>query len=479
MPPSPRAAGAGTQNRAYALDALRGYAILTMVLSGLVPYGVLPAWMYHAQNPPPTHATDILLPGMTWVDLVFPFFLFAMGAAFPLAMRRRLDAGMTRLDAAASILKRGVLLGAFAIYHQHLIPWVIKNPPTAGTWAISLLGFGLLFPMMARLPDSWGKTRLWAVRIAGWGGAVVLLALLRYPDGSGFSIHRSNIILVVLTNMAVFGALLWLLTEKTPTARLLILLVLMALRPASHTQGWVRWIGDLTPIPWMVQARFLKYLFIVIPGTMVGDLLVEWMRSGNADMGRTRRWSGPRMAALLAVATAFIIVNVVGLQARWVNATVVTSAALFAVGALLVRQPGNSTESLFRTLFFWGGYWLLIGLVVEPFEGGIKKSNTTLSYFFVTTGLAIYALIAFSVITDAFGKPRWVSLLVQNGQNPMIAYVGAGNLVQPLLGLVGLDLVLQDLTPTAWLGFLRAVFLTLLVALAVRYFTIKKIYWRT
>ena len=35
--------------RASSLDALRGYAILTMVLSGSVAWGVLPGWMYHAQ----------------------------------------------------------------------------------------------------------------------------------------------------------------------------------------------------------------------------------------------------------------------------------------------------------------------------------------------------------------------------------------------------------------------------------------------
>ena len=31
--------------RAYSIDALRGYAILTMVLSATIVYGILPAWM--------------------------------------------------------------------------------------------------------------------------------------------------------------------------------------------------------------------------------------------------------------------------------------------------------------------------------------------------------------------------------------------------------------------------------------------------
>ena len=42
--------------RADALDALRGFAIITMILSGSIPFGgpaALPGWMYHAQLPPP------------------------------------------------------------------------------------------------------------------------------------------------------------------------------------------------------------------------------------------------------------------------------------------------------------------------------------------------------------------------------------------------------------------------------------------
>ena len=72
--------------RAYALDALRGYAILTMVLSATIAGSILPAWMYHAQTPPPDHVFDPNIAGLTWVDLVFPFFLFAMGAALPFSI---------------------------------------------------------------------------------------------------------------------------------------------------------------------------------------------------------------------------------------------------------------------------------------------------------------------------------------------------------------------------------------------------------
>ena len=55
--------------RAYSLDALRGYAILTMILSATIAFGILPGWMYHAQVPPPDHHFDPTVYGITWVDL--------------------------------------------------------------------------------------------------------------------------------------------------------------------------------------------------------------------------------------------------------------------------------------------------------------------------------------------------------------------------------------------------------------------------
>src|SRR5438270_12310689 len=79
--------------RATAVDALRGLAILGMVLVAVEPLHVLPAWMYHAQEPPPDHQMDLTRAGLTWPDLVFPLFIFTLGVAIPLAWTRRLERG--------------------------------------------------------------------------------------------------------------------------------------------------------------------------------------------------------------------------------------------------------------------------------------------------------------------------------------------------------------------------------------------------
>ena len=104
-------------NRAYALDALRGYAIITMVLSATIVTQVLPGWMSHAQTPPPDHIFNPSLPGITWVDLVFPFFLFAMGAAFPFSIGKRAEKGDSKLKLVAFLS----VCAEFSAGHQSLV----------------------------------------------------------------------------------------------------------------------------------------------------------------------------------------------------------------------------------------------------------------------------------------------------------------------------------------------------------------------
>ena len=476
------------RRRAYGLDALRGLAILGMILSGQLPFGekALPAWMYHAQVPPPDHKWMATLAGITWVDLVFPFFLFALGVAIPLALGRRLEQGASKIKAGWFILERGILLGFFALYVQAIRPYVISDHPSVQTWLVALLGFGLLFPVLMRLPEAWSAAWRWGVRAAGWTGAVVLLAFLRYPEGKGFSLERSDIIIVVLANMAVFGSLVWWLTRTNLRLRLGVLGVLVAIRLSNMPhpiEGWVSDIWRWSPLPWMYRLYYLQYLFIVLPGTIAGDLLGEWMRREEEDgvpvPSGLKAWSPLRFLAIGLLMLCLTVVLVAGLNARWLVATTLTTFALCAIGWWLMSQPANATERLFHRLFNWAIYWLVLGLFFEPYEGGIKKDRATMSYYFVTTGCAICVLIGFSILVEVFRRKRWVQLLIENGENPMIAYAGINNLVIPVLGLTTMNQLLSSLASSPWLGFVRGAIVTLLLALSVSFCTKRKIFWRT
>lgn len=463
--------------RALALDALRGAAILLMVLSGRIPFGVLPDWMYHAQVPPPLHTFNPNLPGITWVDLVFPFFLFSMGAAIPLALRRRIEQEAPTLNLVFSLIGRWLLLAAFAIYSQHIRPWSMSANPDWYVWSFCLVGFLLLFPMYARLPDSWSAAKRWTVRAIGWGGAACLMTFIRFADGSGFSLAKSDIIILVLSNVALVGGVIWLITRENIPLRLGILALFLALRLGYVEDGWVKWIWNSSPAPWLFQVRFLQYLFLVIPGTIIGDLLVKWMNVSERTLARGWKSSCTVLLAVVMIATNIVVV--VGLKWRLVVETMLASLVLCAIAWHIIKKAHSETENSVRTIFQWGVCLLMLGFAFEPFEGGIKKDHATMSYYFVTGGLAIMILIAFIMMIDFLGKQRWCSLLITSGQNPLVAYAGVNSLVPPVLGLLGLDTIINTLSPTPWLGVLRGALMTYLVALAASYTAKKKIFLKT
>lgn len=473
-------------NRALALDALRGLAILAMLLSGQLPFdaNALPSWMYHAQEPPPAFEWIGTLPGISWVDLVFPFFLFSMGAAFPLALSRRMDQGAAPWKLSAFVLERGFLLGFFALFVAAIRPYTMSNHPTTATWFLALLGFLIFFPILTRLPGEWPRFVKLSVRAAGWLAAVSFCLFVTYPDGSGFELKRSDIIIVVLTNMAVFGSIVWMLTRQNLVLRLGVLGLVFAIRMSNMPQataGWVHDLWEFSPLPWIYQLYYLQYLCIVIPGTIAGDLILQWTRlpARSPEPAAAKSWSTVHNVVIALLMFAMVIVLLVGLKARWLVAATVTAFALCALGWKLLSRPLNELERLHKSLFQWAIYWLVLGLFFEPYEGGIKKDHPTLSYYFITSGLAICVYIGFSILIEVFRQRRAVQLLIDNGQNPMIAYAGINNFITPLLALTGGAELLSNFASTPWRGFWKGVIVTLLMALTVSFLTRRKVFWRT
>lgn len=470
------------KKRALALDALRGFAILTMILSGVVPWSSLPGWMYHAQTPPPTRVFNPNIPGITWVDLVFPFFLFSMGAAIPIAISNRLKRGENYLKILFYIFERGFLLVVFAIFRQHVVTLSIRENPTILTHIEALLAFVILFGMYMRFPDGWNKNLKVVLRLSGWVGMIILLYVVRMPDGSGFKINRSDIIIMVLANMAVFGSLIWLISQKSILLRLTFFGIYLAIRLSSAAEGdsWVKWIYNFPSNNYGIYSMgFLKYLFIIIPGSIIGDTLLNWINNSGKTNEKDTNWSKKRLWGISVLMILFIIVELIGLYARLIWQTTFISFIMCLLGWYLMSKPTTETEKFLKNIYMWGVYWLVLGLFFEPFEGGIKKDPSTMSYYFVTTGLAIFLMIAFTIIIDIFNIKRGLNFLIENGQNPMIAYVGYSNCICPLLMLTMLNSVIEPILSTPWLGFVYAVIKTSLLAVLVSFFTKRKIFWRT
>ena len=464
-------------NRALSLDALRGYAILTMVLSATIVYGILPGWMYHAQVPPPDHAFNPNLPGLTWVDMVFPSFLFAMGAALPFSVGKRLRKGASKLKLALNALWRGVKLTFFAILIQHFYPYM-----TGGDLHSQLLAifcFALLFPMYMRLPwemPQWVRT---AVQLGAMVIGATVMLCMSYPIDYDLNLHlhTSNIIILILANVSVFATLLFIFTFHSRTLRLAVLAILFGIILAADEDAgsWAAWLMHATPADWLYVPAYQTYLFIVIPGSFAGEILLahtEKMQSVPDGTPRTKAW------AMVAITLAIVVVNLVCLYCRWLNLNLALNVALLIAGYAVIRR-GEGYCALWRELFIVGALMMLLGLAFEPFEGGIKKDPVTFGYLFTTGGMSFMTLILLSVVCDYFKCHRSTAFLVMSGQNPMVAYVACDLLIYPILGLCGLMQHLGLFATSPWLGFLQGVLLTSLAVVVTMFFTRIKWVWRT
>ena len=516
-----------------------------MCLSGLVPEG-LGNWMYHGyyprflldaegvwravSNPHLFRGTD--WPSFTWVDWVFPMFLFAMGAAFPLALGRKLEKGVSIRRIVLGVVGRGLTLIGFAIYVRQITPSFIEYPVSTATWWLGLLGFVILFPVFTRLPRSWGHRRVLAVRLVGVAMAVGLVVYLNHADGEAFAFSHNDIIILLLAHMAMAGSLIWLISRRCVWARLLPLAVVyLAHHKAMH--GGLTWMNPVvnlperlldlrwlnSHLPWEISAGLLdlsvlydftwyKFLFVVVPGTIIGDLLNRYMQSERANHSNAP-WSNSRLYGIASAMLCIILVVLVGLQCHGlVLIEIGTSLAIVTpwatwLGVLpvllavvwLVRGAQAPMDRLIRSLVLWGVLWLVLGLCAEPYEGGITKGPpVTLSYYFVSLGLSIMLLAALTIWIDALGRRKSLALLVLNGQNPMLAYAGIRNLLAPLVMLPLLapitgalpwlgsnsfnGLAVGLLNGSPWTLFIWSVVQTLLLAVFISVFTRTRIIWR-
>ena len=465
--------------RVAAIDLLRALAIIGMVASGQMFWNTeLPAYMFHAQVPPPTFVFNPDVAGITWVDLVFPFFLFSMGAAMPLALRRREQKGDGLKQVAGSALHRFVWLASFAIILGNtrmgllsaVKPWM-ASLATLCIWA-------LFFAMFVRVPNLDRRKNA----ILNWCGFALLVgATLLYKPlfGVEVSLFKSDIIIMILASMALFGTLLWWVTRDKMLMRVAIIGGVALLKMASSVDGsWCQWLWQQTPAVWLFRFEFLKYLCIVLSGTIAGDVIYRELQSESIAQRANDRRSGVLTVGLVVLMLALVVMNVWGLFVREVGMTVIVSIALCVLAGAVLQRLTIPQRQLLKSLFALGVVLLIIGLIAEPMEGGIKKDHATVSYFFVTGGLASMVLVAALALEMRFDIR--LRALEACGANPMFAYTASGYLLTPILTLTSLSVVVDRIANLGpWWAFGRGVLFVLLVIAVTYPLTRKNYYWKS
>lgn len=468
-----------TKMRAESLDALRGLTIAMMVLCGAIVMWVLPAWMSHCQEPPPTGAFDPSIYGITWVDLVFPFFLFSMGAAFPFSLGSKIDRGDPVISIVWSIIVRAAKLTFFAIFLQHVYPWASSCPDPTIKCLIALAAFLMLIMMFTRFPSLRNNWAGLGIQVAGFAGGTALMIWSNSYSGHKFNLFESNIIILVLANMALFGMLLYLATARSPKTRLAVMALLAGffLSAVFGEGGWQADVMNWSPLPWFFRMGYLRYLFIVVPGIFAGEYLRQWIRSAEHETRRDGH-SGA-VATTLILCVAIIVINLWGLFTRNLVANLLISSVVMALISAAARMTGL-WRPLLQKLTDAGAFLLLLGLMIEAFQGGIRKDDPTYSYYFATSGMAFYCLTALYIICDIYNLKRLTAPLTMAGKNPMIAYVATSLLIMPVLDLAGIgDKYIGFWASDPWLGLARGIILTILATAVAMFFTKIKWFWRT
>jgi heparan-alpha-glucosaminide N-acetyltransferase len=173
---APPAASTATR-RIQSLDIFRGITFAVMIFVNALPErDGLPWWTHHA------HAME---DRMTYVDMVFPFFLFIIGVAMPIAITSRLRKNPSQIALWTHILLRSVsllvlgLILANAEYASRAL-----MPIGESLWAVLALFSCCLYlnvyPKSARFPH-------YATILRGIGliGVVIMLAIFRRETPAG------------------------------------------------------------------------------------------------------------------------------------------------------------------------------------------------------------------------------------------------------------------------------------------------------
>lgn len=477
----------GEQYRSTALDSLRGLSIFMMTLSGTITFGILPSWMYHAQSPPPDHKFSPEIYGITWVDLVFPIFIFAMGAAFAFSLGKRVESGESFAVLLKKIIFRTILLTFFAIFIQHMYPWSLESPEGLLALTTPVCAFILMYGMFSDFKFLKNKAIRHTIRVVSFIAGGAMLYFSEYSGEREFSLNYSNIIILVLANMALFGSLIYIFTVKNQIARVAVLPLLMALILGStNPESWNKALFDLSPVPWFFKFNYLKYLFILIPGTIAGDYLKEYMsligRDGLCDCESSSKAVNPKLIQKIAVCTtslSIVVINLCFLHSRLLLINLGLSSLLLLILNITALKGSHSSIHFWRKMITAATFLLILGLFFEAFEGGIRKDYSTFSYYFVTTALSFLMLLVFIVLSDISSFNFITHPLTMVGRNPMVAYVASSMVIIPLLKLSQLYPLLDQIGRSVPGGMLKGLIITSM-AMCLAFLSSKfKIFWRT
>lgn len=391
-----------SQERLVSLDVFRGMTIAGMVLvnnpgTWSAIYGPLKHAEWH---------------GITPTDYVFPFFLFIVGVAIPIALGKRIAAGITR-DVYYKIFTRSLLIFALGLvmsaipffnFAETSIPYAIK--------ILVVLGYSaaLFFYL-------WDRTKV-ALIVAGVTAGIV----------TGFWLAGYVVVPYNISTMRIPGVL-----QRIAVCYLIASLIYL------HTS----WRQQAVIGAVLLIGYWVLMTVIPVPGcdiTTIDDKacnLAAWLDRTiltEAHIWRSGKVFDPE--GILSTIPA-VVTTLTGVLTRtWLTRKSATGEA---------REKVETAAGM----FFAGTIALAVGWtwsLVFP----LNKSLWTSSYVVYTTGLALLTLAACYWLIDIKQMKWWTKPFVIFGVNALALFVFSGIFAR-LLGMVRIVGAEKEITLQQWI----------------------------
>jgi predicted acyltransferase len=413
------------QGRLVSLDVFRGMTIAGMVLvnnpgTWSAIYGPLRHAEWH---------------GITPTDYIFPFFLFIVGVAIPIALGKRIREGLTRdvylkiLARSVAIFASGLAISAVPLFiiNRTEIPWPFKWLAT-----LSIIA-ALFFLYLRRFRVAFGLLGVW--------GLIVF----------GFHFAGWEVVAYDVNTMRIPGVL-----QRIAVCYLVVSLLYL------HT-NWKQQAGigvGLLLLYWFLMTR------IAVPGCEIATVddkacnLAAYLDRTILTMDHM--WRGSRVfdpEGILSTLPAIVTTLSGVLTGTWLlrkngGASVgdvgAGSAPPSVQSSIPAPPPVSPTSPTHKAvgLFFAGTVLLALGWWWSQIFP-LNKSLWTSSYVVYTSGLALLTLGCCYYLIDVLGYKWWTKPFVIFGVNALALFVFSGMMAR-MLGIIrvtgpeGQDIALQQ-----------------------------------
>ena len=382
------------RGRIESIDVFRGLTIFVMIfVNDLASVKGIPAWMEHM----PANAD-----GMTFVDVVFPAFLFIVGMAIPFALNKRISKG----DKLPQLFKH-----------------ILSRTASLLILGIMMVNIGGLNSSVVGMSHSLWMLLLFIGAIMAWN---------LYPQAEG----KRKVVYNILQYLGV---------------ALLIYLAVIYRRGEPGNLSWfhTQWWGILGLIGWAYFFSSLVYLLFKnnLPGLigmmMIFVLLYIGDKSGALgsfyyDNIKDYFWLGGHIGAHTAITISGIIIS-----------------------TLFIGESKSSTPNeKIRWMIIFALFACAGGFFLRPLYG-ISKIYATPSWTLYSVSICtlLYAFLYWLI--DLKGIVKWSRFLKPAGSNPLLAYL-LPDIFYALIWMFGIK-ILSEYFGYGMTGIIRSLVFSLIM----------------